>query len=407
VLGAATLSAVAMYALVATASRVLDDEGFALLNVWLGVLTFAVVVAFSPVEALAPRIVGFGDSHGLPREDSRRDVTSLAAVALGVAVIVGACSAYPLAATLFDGNVRILLVMLPALGVYGAQSVQKGLAVAELRTGWLLIMQGAFAVLLICGLVAIIATPALHFSAYFMALLIIAVGIAVVITWRLGAPLARVRYPLATNVAAFHDGGSLMVSAAATQAMTIAPVPVFAYLAPTDTIGIGILAGTLLICRVPVMLMAPVNALLISRMTGDAVRGARSEVTRLTLVAASVVGALGVVSAVLLLAVGSLLLRILIGDQYPATPLLFFWQMFVVGLMCSASVVRLGVLTLGYSGRQLPIWIASLVGFACGLALPLEPMNRVVAAQLISSSVAVAGLVALLWWAHRHPEPSA
>lgn len=393
---ASLCSAIATYALVATASRVIDDEGFALLNVWIGVLTFGVVVAFSPVEALAPRIVGFGDGHGVPRTASRQDVSSLAAVALGLSVIVVAIGAYPLASTLFDGAYSALAILVPALMAYAFQSTQKGLAVAERQTRVTVRMQVGFAVAMGVALIVIVAVPGTHFAVYFMAAAITAVIVSVTLGWIAGLRVPRIHFPLASPTAVWRDGGSLVVSAAATQTMTIAPVPVFAYLAPTDLVGIGILAGTLLICRVPTMVMVPVNALLISRMTADAVGGARLTVVRITVLSASVVAGCCFVGGVMLLALGPLLLRILIGSRYPATPMLFFWEMVVIGLMCAASVLRLGVLTLGHGARQLPIWVFAMAAFVGALAVPAEPMTKVVIGQLAAAGVAVVGLLVLL-----------
>ena len=178
--------------------------------------------------------------------------------------------------------------------------------------------------------------------------------------------------------------------------MTIAPVPVFAYLAPTDLVGIGILAGTLLICRIPTLVMVPINALVITRMTRDAVGDAHGAVVRVSLGISAIVCGVCVIGGVVLIVVGPLLLRILIGERYPATPMLFFWEMVVVGLMCAASVLRLGVLTLGYGSRQLPVWIASVAVFVAALAIPGESMTRIVTGQLAAATVAVIGLLLLL-----------
>ncbi len=401
-MSASSLSAVAMYVFVATAARVLDDQSFALLNVWTGLLAFIAIVALSPLETLAPKVVGFGDRHGISRLNSRRDMATLAAFCLGVAIVVIVIAGYPLSVVLLDGNINVLLVMPIALGAYALQSIQKGLAVAEIQTRRLVLMQAAFAATLAIALFVIWSAPRFHFATFFIAALVASVFVSVVVGWLAGCALAMPRLPLSGSTPLFRDGASLSVAAAAAHVLTIAPIPILAYLAPSDAVGISVLAGTLLICRSPTILMGSVNGLLITYLTQHVLRGNRKKALKNTLLVAGLVGLVGLLLGVALMVLGNVFLHLLIGAQYSGSASLFFWEMGVVALMCAASVLRLGVLTLGVSGLGNPIWVAAILGFVGVLFVPGDPMIRIVSAQVVSGFIALVGLFSLLVFVGRN-----
>lgn len=391
-LGLGVLGA-AGYAFVAVVGHVFErpDEAGAL-NALISLYLVVNIVGpgiFAALEQETSRAVSAAVARGEPVRPVARHAAVLAARALGVLVAVVLVAWPLLLSRVLDGRVGLLVALLVAVvgsaAVYWARGVLGGQQrfAAYART---LYVEGAVRLLPCLGLVLLaVAEPVTYGVAFALGSALAALSVASVL--RLPRAAAG-----AGPVGMGRSLGYLMVAVALSQLVAnLAPV-VVTYRSPGDAVAAAVFASTFVIARIPLFLFAPVQAVLLPKLTRAATLGRHDELgRRLWQVVAVVlgVGALGVAGGVL---VGPWAAQVLFNTAFrpPAATL---------GLLGAATMLMLVALvmqpTLIALGRQQVVtvgWVAGTVVFLALLVLPLAPITAALIAQLAGPAVVVAVL---------------
>ncbi|HWH27872.1 MAG TPA: hypothetical protein VNU26_02735, partial [Mycobacteriales bacterium] len=208
-------------------------------------------------------------------------------------------------------------------------------------------------------------------------------------------PALRAPEPGPPGAAAERLGRSfahLVVAIALSQLLAnLAPV-VVSYRLPGDAVAAGVFGATFVLARIPLFLFAPVQAVLLPKLTRAATLGDRAELVRRqrqALAAAAIAGGLGVVGCLVL---GPWAAELLFDTARPPSAA-------VVGLLGLATLLMMVALvlqpTLVALGRQRVVsagWAAGTVMFLALVAVPVEPVAAALAAQLAGPAVVLAVL---------------
>lgn len=184
---------------------------------------------------------------------------------------------------------------------------------------------------------------------------------------------------------------ALLVSSGISMAIAnLAPVLVNAAL-PGDPALAFSFAGALVLTRVPLLLMGPVQALVLPRLTTAVTRRRMADFRRqlgrcLLLVAAVAVAAIA--GAWLL---GRWVMRMVYGraaDLLPGSTLALLAG--AAGLLMAISLLQPALVALGQHTGMVLGWLLGAVIFGCAFLLPLAPVNQALVAQLAGPLTAVA-----------------
>lgn len=390
-LGLGVLGA-AGYAFVAVVGHVFDrpdDAGAlsALISLYL-VINIIGPGVFAALEQETSRAVSSAVARGEPVRPVARHSAVLAARSLAV-LVVAVLVAWPLfLGRVLDGRLGLLAALLVAVvgsaAVYWTRGVLGGRQrfVAYART---LYVEGAVRLLpgLVLAAVAV-SSPTAYGMAFAFGSALAALSVA-----------TAVRLPHESGTAPVAMGRSLsylMVAVALSQLVAnLAPV-VVTYRSPDDLVAAGVFAATFVLARIPLFLFAPVQAVLLPKLTRAAALGHRAELgRRLSQVVGIVVGVgmAGVVGGVL---VGPWAAEVLFNTAVRP-------QATTLGLLALATMLMLVALvvqpTLIALGRQRVVtigWVAGTVVFLGLLVLPVAPITAALAAQLAGPAVVVAVL---------------
>lgn len=175
----------------------------------------------------------------------------------------------------------------------------------------------------------------------------------------------------------------------------LAPVVVTARLT-TDTAVASAFAAAFILARVPLFLIAPVQALLMPAMTAAIARRdyrMLRQRLRVILVAVTVLGGLGVLGSI---TTGPWLVQILFGARVLLPgPMLGLLAASTVLLM-AAQVLQPALIAFGSHRLLATLWTVCTVVNAGLLALPGAPLRAAVIAQLAGPALLVVGMVATL-----------
>jgi O-antigen/teichoic acid export membrane protein len=147
------------------------------------------------------------------------------------------------------------------------------------------------------------------------------------------------------------------------------------------------------LARIPVLLATPVQAMLLTRLTDAAQRGAFDEWRRIVRVSMLGVAALGVPGVI-----GGALLGPWAGQVFFGSPLRLSWA--VAGLlavgtvgMVTAQVLQPALVALGRNRAASTAWGLGTAVFAALLALPGLPLAGCIAAQVAAPAVVTASML--------------
>ena len=179
----------------------------------------------------------------------------------------------------------------------------------------------------------------------------------------------------------------LVSSGIAMTLANLAPVVVTAALPGTPALAFAFAAG-LVLTRAPLLLIAPVQAVLLPRFTGADARGDlarfRRELRRGLLAVAAVAG-LGAAGWGLL---GRSAMRIVYGAGADLLPTATLMLLAVgAGLLMTISLVQPALVALGSPAGMALGWVCGAAAFGLSFLLPLDPIDRAVAAQLAGPAV--------------------
>ncbi len=391
-LGLGVLGA-AGYAFVAVVGHVFsrpDEAGAlsALISLYL-VVNIVGPGIFAALEQETSRAVSAAVARGEPVRPVARHAAVLVLRSLVVLVAV-VLVAWPLLLhRVLDGRVGLLAALLVAIAgsaaVYWARGVLGGQQrfTAYART---LYVEGAVRLLPGLGLVLLaVAEPAAYGFAFALGSALAALSVATTV--------ATPRVPDAAPAVPAGMGRSLsylMVAVALSQLVAnLAPV-VVTFRSPDDLVSASVFASTFVLARIPLFLFAPVQAVLLPKLTRAATLGHGAELRRRLRQVVGVVvgvGAVGVLGCVL---VGPWAAEVLFNTaQRPPVATLGLLGAATM-LMLVAMVMQPTLIALGRQQVVTVAWVAGTVVFLGLLVLPLDPITAALIAQLAGPAVVVA-----------------
>ncbi|MGQ0574687.1 MAG: lipopolysaccharide biosynthesis protein [Pseudonocardia sp.] len=375
---------VAGYAFVAVAGHVFDGAAQAgALNALISLYLLVNIIGpgiFAGLEQATSRAVSAATARG----DAVRPILRRAAVlgcwtVLALAVLV--LAAWPVAlGRVLDGQVSLLVALIVAVAgsaaVYWTRGVLGGRQrfPAYART---LYVEGAARLAPCLVLLALAVTaPGAYGLAFALGSFVAALSVL---------PALRAAGDGGTPGPVEHLGrsfGYLVVAIALSQLIAnLAPV-VVSYRMPDDAVAAGVFGATFVLARIPLFLFAPVQAVLLPKLTRAATLGRRAELVRRQGQAVAVALGVGGLGALGCLVLGPWAAQLLFDTATrPAAG--------TVGLLGLATLLMMVALvlqpTLVALGRQRVVttgWVAGTLVFLAVLAVPAEPIAAALAAQL-------------------------
>jgi O-antigen/teichoic acid export membrane protein len=142
--------------------------------------------------------------------------------------------------------------------------------------------------------------------------------------------------------------------------------------------------------RIPVLLFAPVQAMLLPRLTAAVVRGDLAAVrahVRLGLLAIAAVGLPGAVGSAVL---GPWVVQTLFGSEIPPSHLVMGLLGLSTVLLTVVQIVQPALVASGHHHTATVGWVSGTVALLVLLALPVDPIAAAVIAQLVGPAIVVA-----------------
>ncbi len=171
----------------------------------------------------------------------------------------------------------------------------------------------------------------------------------------------------------------------------LAPVAVTAALPQAPAVAAGFAVG-LVLTRIPLLAMGPVQALLLPRMTRAVARHDDGQLRGDLLRGLAAVGAFGVVLVVGAALLGRFAVRVLFGDALDTSGAAILGLLGAsAGLLIAIQFVQPALVALRRPGGLVLGWVAGGAGFlATLLLLPVPPLAAAVTAQLVGPALTVA-----------------
>ena len=193
------------------------------------------------------------------------------------------------------------------------------------------------------------------------------------------------------------DVGLLLIASVLSMALAnLAPVIVTGLLPAAPELAAGFAAAVVL-TRIPLLLMGPIQALLLPRMTAAAAAGERTALRRDVLLGLAVLLGLGVIAAAVTAVAGSWVIRLLFGADRDTTSTAGLVLLTVSAVLFMAVQLLQPALIAIRRHRGLVVaWLAGGIAFAACLALPLDPVTCGVLAQLAGPSLTLVIELAIL-----------
>ncbi len=345
---------------------------------------------FAALEQETSRAVSAAAARGEPLRPVARQAGVLAGWWL-VGLVVVVLAAWPLfLGRVLDHQLVLLAALLVAIagsaGVYwvrGVLSGQQRFAVYA-RT---LYIEGAVRLLpCLVLLVLAVTSPGAYGFAFALGSLVAALAVA---------PALRLPRTVAPGVRVDDMGRSLtyLVGAIALSQLlaNLAPV-VVTYRSPADLVEAGVFAATFVLARIPLFLFAPVQAVLLPKLTRAATLGRRDELTRRLRQVVTVVVGVGLIGVAGCVVVGPWAAEQLFNTAARPTAGTLALLGTATLLMMTALVMQPTLIALGKQRTVTLGWIAGTVVYLVVLVVPPEPVAAALAAQLVGPAVVLAVL---------------
>ena len=396
---AIAVSSVIGYLLLAIIGRLLTTTDFGLFVSYWGVL-FGIASSLSMIEQEAARQSAEGDTHGrAPIHRVGVAAASLAAAAAAVTLLP------PVAGRLYgDSDSRLgLLVLVATLG-FAIQFTIRGLLMGsgEVRSYSKLVMAEAAA-----RLVALLAIWAMVGVTLGAAAAAVAVGSYAWVGWMRKA--RRIAATRATNAqgstaswgASYSRAGSLMVAAALTASIiTGYPTMVAAFSdVPLGDAG-GTIFAALTASRVPLLFVAPLQALAVPAIVRWKLDGATTVRTAHRMLLMGVLGAvtIGLVGALAAWFVGPWGVQIAFGSKFVVTPVAIASLVFSACLLALLQLMSAALVAFGSYRWMSVVWGVAAGSTALWLLLsPLGVVGSTVVGAIVGPTAGVAVGSAVLW----------
>lgn len=383
------------YAFVAVVGHVFGDPADAgVLSALISLYLLVNIIGpgiFAALEQETNRAVSAATARGEPLRPIARRAGLLALCSFG-ALVVLVLGAWPLVLSrVLDARPGMLVALIVAIAGSGAVYWARGLLGGQQRFpayARTLYVEGA-ARLLPCLLLLVLALrwPTGYAMAFAVGSAVAALSVAPGL--RL-APAATVPAPVEGMARSLSY---LVVATSLSQLVAnLAPV-VVTYRSPDNLVTAGVFGSTFVLARIPLFLFAPVQAVLLPKLTRAATLGHHQTLERRLRQAVALVFAVGAIGVVGCVWLGPWAAEALFNTAYrPSATML--------GLLGAATLVMMTVLvvqpTLVALGRQRLVtlgWIAGSIVFLALLVLMPEPVGAALCAQLVGPLVVLGVLV--------------
>ena len=324
---------------------------------------------------------------------------ALICVALGVLTTIVLVACAPVLLTnVLDGDVGLLLALV--LAVVGSAAVYyiRGLSGGQQRFSRYASTTGIDGGARIAGCLVLAAAGATDPVAYALALCA-GPAVAAALTLRGVTPRVAQRpdpgtaNPAETSELPTFAGlgrgvAYLLVASFVSLAMAnLAPVIVTA-MTDTDPAAATGFAAAVVLTRVPLLLMGPIQALILPRLTLAAGSGRLGDFRRDTVTGLAIIGGLAVLSLGVVAVLGGWALTVLVGAENATTPTGVLVLLALSAMLQMAVQFLQPALVAVRRHRQLVVaWVCGGAAFGLAFLIPLEPIDRGVLAQLVGPVV--------------------
>jgi O-antigen/teichoic acid export membrane protein len=394
------LLAVSASVFLVVAARATGPEGFAGLAVlWTLIYTVGIGL-FLPFEQEVARAVADRATRG----DGARPIVTRAALAAAGVFALGTALLAPLSpwivATLFDGSWTLAVALLLACMGLAAQYLQRGALSGSAAFGPYATQLGVEGLLRLTGCLALLAIG-VGLAGPYALLLAAAPLLSVVAVVR---PFARVSLVPGTRASwreLSRNLGWLLGASLAAQALAnLATVAVKLLADPGQTAAAGHFLAGFTIARLPLLVFAAVQAVLLPSLTRTLAKGAHGRFHRQLHRVLWLTAGLGVSGVIGALVLGPEVLRLLFGPEFDLARVDLAALALGTAVYMLALVLQPAVIALDRHRANALAWVIGLAVFLVALVLPLGVFVRVELA-LALGSLTVVTLLALPVLRHR------
>jgi len=294
---------------------------------------------------------------------------------------------------------QVGLVLALAVSVVGSAAVYliRGTTGGQRRFGRYastVLIDGAVRMIGCAVLVLIGSTDAVAFG---LALCLGPIAAAVLTARGSGPPAGGIPAQLPANSLLSRDVALLLVASSMAMVMAnVAPVVVTAML-PGDPATAAGFAGAVVLTRVPLLFMGPIQALLLPAMTAAAATGDRARLSGIVRRGLALIAAIGVIGVIGTALFGRPLIALLFGADRDTTwtvPLL--WLTASAAVFMAVQLVQPAMVALRLHRALVLAWVAGVTAFCASLLTPVSPVDRGVLAQIVGPVVTLLILLAVL-----------
>ncbi|MEV2239326.1 polysaccharide biosynthesis protein [Micromonospora sp. NPDC049891] len=393
----------ASYVHLALAGHNLAAADYSSLSVlWSVVFTLGIGVFF-PVEQEVARLVAARRTRRLPPGPVLARGAAIAAVVLGLLLLLTIGTADILTERLFDGDPAMVPALGGALAALAVAHTTRGVLSGLRRFGWYGTQLGLDGGLRI-GLVAALAVTGVDSPVAYALVLVVAPLTAVALT---AAPVVRTisRGPTVPWRPLLRGLTLLTVSSLLAQVVVNVGVINVRLLDPTDVATAGALLSALVLVRIPLFVFGSMQAALLPGLSTAAATGDEPAFRALLHRSLAVVTALGALGGILAALFGPWLVRALFDTPDVLGHGDFAWLSVATLAYLWAMVLGQALLARDRHHAQALAWTVGVAALVVATLPPLPVALRVELGYTVGSVVAAAVMVTLLR-RHRRPPPA-
>jgi len=347
---------------------------------------------FVAVEQETSRVVSYGLARGTALRAAVRRLVVICLALAALTLLVLLAVAPVLLGRILDGDVGLVLALV--VSVIGSAAVYyvRGISGGQRRFGRYAVTVFVDGAARIVGVVGLVLAGNTNPTLYALAL---CAGPA--IAWActaIGSAVpagGRSAEPPAWGVLGRDVSWLLVASVLSLALANLAPVVVTGMLTDGPAIAAGF-ATAVVLTRVPLLLMGPIQAILLPRMTAAAAADNRPQLRRDIATGLSIIGVIGGLAVVSMALLGRPVLSLLFGADRDSTssPALVLLTVSAT-LFMAVLLLQPALVSLRRHTELMLSWLAGALVFAACFLLPLDAVDRGVLAQLAGPVVTLLG----------------
>lgn len=390
--GAASISVglillgLAAYAFLALAGHALEPGEYAVIASLYFVTAIIGPGLFVAVEQETSREMSSRIAGGTGTGPVARAATTVSGTLALVVVIIVLAISPVLVDEVFGGSWSLLLAAVVSVAGAGAVYVLRGMFAGERRFGWYSSTLGAegLARLVPCVVLVVVGVGEAVAFGYAFVLGALVAAVATVGALRPGSPGPPVRFrSMARSVALLAGASGLTLLIA-----NLAPVVLTARLAG-DAVTAASFASLFILARTPLFLFAPVQALLLPRLTAAAAVHDAPSMRRALVVVLSAVAVGGLGGAAFIGLIGPWAARVFFDAPTELSMVVAGLLGVSTAAMMAAQVLQAALVAMGMHRAATIAWSTGTAVFVPLLLLPGDPIAAVVTAQLVGPALVV------------------